>query len=131
MVIIYYMLYNILYIYYIIYIIYIIYNILYVWGGPNGKASACNQQITAVASKPATLQLQLLARLRSSLISCEKGSTLPGVRAVVHDCLIKGIGMPSRLYATGHISDPVPLILGPPRGEWAPRNLGFTLFVAL
>ena len=27
--------------------------------------------------------------------SCEKGSTSPGVRAVIHDCLIKGLGMSS------------------------------------
>ena len=36
-------------------------------------------------------------------------SSLSGDRAVVHDCLIKGLGMSSRVFATGHIKDPVPL----------------------
>ena len=29
---------------------------------------------------------------------------------VLHDWVIKGLGMSSRVYATGHIKDPVPLI---------------------
>ena len=43
--------------------------------------------------------------------SCEKYSTFPGVRAVVHDCLVmKCLGMSSRVYATGHIKDPRSLV---------------------
>ena len=38
-------------------------------------------------------------------------TTLPEHRAVVHDCLIKGFGMSSRVYATGHVKDPVPPIV--------------------
>ena len=30
--------------------------------------------------------------------------------SVVHDWVIKGLGMSSLVYATGHIKDPVPLI---------------------
>ena len=29
---------------------------------------------------------------------------------VLHDWVITGLGMPSLVYATGHINDPVPLI---------------------
>ena len=41
-----------------------------------------------------------------------KVSTLPGVQAMVHDWVIKGLGMSSQchVYATGHIKDSVPLI---------------------
>ena len=42
--------------------------------------------------------------------SCEKGSTLPGVWEVVYDCLNKGVGMPSHVYATGYVKYPVPLV---------------------
>ena len=40
--------------------------------------------------------------------SREKGSTLPGVRAMVHDWLMKKKF--SHVYVTGHIKDPVPLV---------------------
>ena len=30
--------------------------------------------------------------------------------SVLHNWVIKGLGMPSLVYATGHIKDPVPLI---------------------
>ena len=58
------------------------------------RRSACNHQV-------------LVAELRRS---CEKGSTLPRVRTVTYDCPIKGLGMFSSSYTTGHIKDPVPLV---------------------
>ena len=39
--------------------------------------------------------------------SCQSTLTFP---PVVHDWVMKGIGMSSRVCATGHIKDPVPLI---------------------
>ena len=35
---------------------------------------------------------------------------MPGVHSVVHDWISKGLGMSSRVWETGHIKAPVPLI---------------------
>ena len=44
---------------------------------------------------------------------------------VVHDWVIKGLGMPSRVCVTGHIKDPVPFIeksrASCPSGRFPPR----------
>ena len=48
-----------------------------------------------------------MAELRAS---CEKGFTLPEDRAVVHDWVIKGLVMSTRVYASECIKDPVLLI---------------------
>ena len=54
------------------------------------------------------VQLPLVAGIRPS---CEKSSTLPGVQALVHNCLfIKGLGVSIRVYATGHIKDSMSLV---------------------
>ena len=56
---------------------------------------------------------QLVAR--STVSRCVVGSSPRGAEhfgfpPVLRDWVIKGLGMYSRVYATGHIKDPVPLI---------------------
>ena len=58
-------------------------------------ADAVRRSLIISRSFTAMVRILLVAVLRSS---CENGSTLPGVRTVVHDCLIKGLVMSSRVY---------------------------------
>ena len=56
---------------------------------------------------------QLVARLTVSryvVCSSPRGVNISVPPPVLRDWVIKGLGMYSRVYATGHIKDPVPLI---------------------
>ena len=66
---------------------------------------ACNQQVFHHCGFEFCLRQSFGPHVRTSL-----WFHLAGFQAVVHDCIMKGLGMSSRVCVTGHLKVHVPLI---------------------